>query len=823
MNKIINIFILFCIPFISDAQGYILENLQSNQKVHHSYLQNEASFKKKAELLGFSNLDFNTQGYAEVNCPDTLVGGFYITSGDSLKFKIDTSLRRKILKDTSKLYYGTSTLNQGILTYYSNPGIDLAFDTLKVERSTPEGIKDLVTYYVTIKRNGTTETKPIQTVSTESVNSFCYSSKLPYGINCTKINVDEKKYGDGIIQDSCLIYKSTRFGDFNTVTIIVCNKFATCDTIIYNIKTKGDTLQLPFFDDFSYPGPYPDSKFWLDDNVYINNQMTQKQPSQGFATFDGIDGTGTPYSTSVTPGVTDILTSNFIDLSNLSKNDKVILSFYLQPKGLCYAANAGDSMVLEYKTVSGKWNSIKKVDGLPNNYSQDSVPKFVLYELPIDNSLFFYKGFQFRFKTYGRPNGIYEIWHLDYIRLDKNRTLNTGFPDIAFTENPKPILKNYYSMPWTQFKANIAGEVDNFFPINYYSHFHIKTPLNSSKATITENNNNLIMPVSPIISGVFGNITDTTHIYETSSIPVSELIASLTNLSNSDKKQVITTYTLVAANQNNAIQVLRNDTIRSKTELDNYYAYDDGTAEIQYTMQGNAVTTAVEYTANIGDTLKAIRIFFPHINGDGRNQLFNLRVWKDSLKTIPIYDLTLRKPIYTDDLFDTLQGFTTYQLYDKVTKKVGVFIPKGKFFVGYQNASGSTTKIPIGLDRNNQSGQHTFVNVTGTTWQSLEVIKGSLMIRPLLGSESPFTTSNKSIYQSSYIRVFPNPANNNICIELDDYTHKTIEIYNSLGVLVLQKNLEKNMDIQRLTSGIYFIKIKDFENSVNFESKFIKQ
>ena len=39
-----------------------------------------------------------------------------------------------------------------------------------------------------------------------------------------------------------------------------------------------DSIDLPFIDDFSYAGPYPDPNLWLDNRVFINNSMGFSPP-----------------------------------------------------------------------------------------------------------------------------------------------------------------------------------------------------------------------------------------------------------------------------------------------------------------------------------------------------------------------------------------------------------------------------------------------------------------------------------------------------------------------------------------------------------------
>jgi hypothetical protein len=50
-----------------------------------------------------------------------------------------------------------------------------------------------------------------------------------------------------------------------------------------------DTVDLPFFDDFSFSSGYPDNSLWMDRDVYINSRYGKDMPTIGVATFDAID------------------------------------------------------------------------------------------------------------------------------------------------------------------------------------------------------------------------------------------------------------------------------------------------------------------------------------------------------------------------------------------------------------------------------------------------------------------------------------------------------------------------------------------------------
>ncbi|HRR93974.1 MAG TPA: hypothetical protein P5348_08300, partial [Bacteroidales bacterium] len=95
-----------------------------------------------------------------------------------------------------------------------------------------------------------------------------------------------------------------------------------------------DTLELPFFDDFSTGQPYPDPLKWLDDYVFINNTYSVRQITKGVATFDALDNTGRLYETAssfVTEA--DRLTSVPVNLQYLPE-DNIYLSFFYEAAGI---------------------------------------------------------------------------------------------------------------------------------------------------------------------------------------------------------------------------------------------------------------------------------------------------------------------------------------------------------------------------------------------------------------------------------------------------------------------------------------------------------
>ena len=75
----------------------------------------------------------------------------------------------------------------------------------------------------------------------------------------------------------------------------------------------------------------------------------------------------------------------------------------------------------------------------------------------------------------------------------------------------------------------------------------------------------------------------------------------------------------------------------------------------------------------------------------------------------------------------------------------------------------------------------------------------------LLGIESPSITL-------ANIAVYPNPANDNITIDIVSFTKgEIISVYDIQGQLLLQQPMQQaktNINISTLAKGVYFIKVK---------------
>jgi Secretion system C-terminal sorting domain len=614
------------------------------------------------------------------------------------------------------------------------------------------------------------------------------------------------------------------------------------------LQVRGvDSVDIPFVDDFSYEGPYPDPDLWLDNSVYINSTMAFNAPSVGVASFDALDKKGRPYVTgSTTVGSSDTLTSNYINLKNfigpdglrraLSTSDGVVLSFFLQSKGLTFASTDNDSIVLEFRDNNGTWNIARSYKGKPDSLLRknpiDTTLAFQYYAIPISEAKYFYGKFQFRFRNYGRLGGAYQHWHLDYVKLAANRTTTRQFlDDLAFVEKPKTILKRYTSMPWKHAFPQLNTEIDNTINTKFFNHFEqTRNPTNTNARVTTSTG---VTAVSAITLFDSPNIPPSVFF----SVPEKSYPASLNQSlgsvpASSGKLTVNTEYSIeIDAQEGKDLKrvALRNDKVTTKTAFDDYFAYDDGTAEMQFTATGENKQFAIQFRANVADTLKGFQIFFPHINGDApKDALLNIFIWRDSLTTKPAMALYDVKPIYTTSYYDTLQGFASYNLGNKKKSQEDstIVIPAGDFYIGWQNVG--DVLIPIGLDRNDFTKvQYLYESFNGRFQKMVANKKvGAIMIRPVFGPI--IQTDTKEIYAplTDYMKIYPNPVQNQLFFELkkglpEDYN---VSIFNLQGQLVQREILRGNsINIENLNNSIYVLKIQDLKSNLIFSHKIIIQ
>ncbi|MFZ4542654.1 MAG: T9SS type A sorting domain-containing protein [Saprospiraceae bacterium] len=834
--------------YSSFGQGVIELPLQSNPVLVSKFQKDLAA---NAEILKKVNTPTSTVK-ASSRGPKAFVDTLYIVSGDSLLIETDTS---GFFLDT--LFLANNSFNYGeakpvykfnrpaktnTFQFKSQQGIILGKDTLGIVLNFTNKNKpaDTLYYWVIVKRKNNNSILPLIYLKAEKDTILCASKLGLTGLlvsstiaDCLGEDISFIKRKAYSFLDTCVYYKASRLGGTDSTTCLtLCDENQVCDNFLFPIKVLQDTLSTKeselFMDDFSYEGPYPDSKKWLDDRAFINSTMATNPPSVGMATFDGLNYTGSPYGNGF--GISDVLTSAYL---NLTKNNiPLYLSFYVQPKGLGFSPDIADRFIIEFKTPTDQWVEVKSISTDRFYAVSEAAPDFKQYSIAISDS-YLYKGFQFRFRAFGSRTGINDVWNLDYVRISKENPQNTngdpnGFNDLAFTRKPGSFLKNYTAAPWKHIKGFETQEVKTFLPIDIYSHFSTDQNITDSRAEIKEKTGgtNLFNNYS-YFTASFLNIQPMKHINQKIDInpsPKKDLFDNLllipANAENLEFNTILSFDLPKEQNKDYGTSITQNDQVSNTTICSNYFAYDDGTAESVITTQGTESQLQVKFRANVDDSLRAVSIHFPHFNKDITNMRFNLRVFIGSLSGTPAYEKLFLRPDYPDRYENKLQGFTQYLLTDLAANPKALYIPKGDFYVGWQQVTTGVEPFVVGFDKNNPEAMvNNFKNTTGS-WQPLTGSKGALMLRPKLSSMASQVLSNsdRDLLTAS---IFPNPATEYLYVNIpsDEMVDIQYEIFDMSGRLIQSGITSQTIDIANIRNGVYIVRLLSLDNRLQSHHK----
>jgi hypothetical protein len=577
-------------------------------------------------------------------------------------------------------------------------------------------------------------------------------------------------------------------------------------------------LTLPFFDDFSNGLTYPNSDKWVDSYVIINQEYAISPPTIGVATFDAINQYGNIYDHLTTSSLpADTLTSQPIDL-NLPESDSLYFSFQYQPKGLGKEPQIDDSLVIEFLSKDdNKWirawsasanfeiNSVienhhleKKVVTLN---ATEIATNFFKVMLPINDERFRKAGFQLRFINYAslqtntqipsiRGNG--DHWNIDLVYLNSYRYLaDTILNDITLSKPVKSFLKNYESIPWLHFtgQAKLAELTDPLSFNMQYSNLGSITWNVTRRFVINDLSN---ASNNYYFSGGAENISPFQIFNFTQNYEYTY------NSSWEDSAKFSMENYLITDNDDSTQYLRENDTARYTQQFFNYYAYDDGSAENGYGVWGEGsenAMIALKYHSYVSDSLKGVLIYFNQIYDDYNTKLpFKLTVWKDNNGEPgdTLYQKYVLKPAlaYNKD--------TLYKI--DAPLKIG-----GDFWVGWVNTT--TDALNVGFDLNNVHNDKLFYNRSGDWVQSQ--FEGSLMVKPVFGKFAQGQTGVDKPAQLTEFTIYPNPATNQINLNLSEGTHpERIRIVNLAGQVVLNKVYENSsIDISNLSTGVYLFQL----------------
>lgn len=573
-------------------------------------------------------------------------------------------------------------------------------------------------------------------------------------------------------------------------------------------RTASNTVTIPIFEEFSQSGNQPDTTLWQNSaNVFISSGRGFQPPTLNVATFDGLQADGSPYSPiSDSQGETDALITCPIDISAFSAADNIYLSFFYQFGGLGESPDPSDSLRVEFMDADSSWVTVWPGDGESLDRSGD----FVQVILPVTASAYLHDAFRFKFQAFGRQSGPFDVWNVDYIFMNEGRNANdNSYPDRAIATQLSSVFSNSYSaVPRQHYNDSLrqgfftisnldiddgaqdytidlrATVTDYLDSAKSESSFTIKDYVPqppSSPSSISPGEINTIYIPEIVPKNVITSTVDSTFI---------TFDIKLNSKDSADRDSI--EYTNFSITN---FQV--NDSTKQSFIMKDYYAYDDGTAEVGAGLNFSGNRLAYEYEI-LGDTLRdliAFDIYFPFVNTSPNGKSVELMVWKrlDNQQSSIIY-----KQQININVAQGLNRFTRFMLTEPLT------VEDSTIYIGYRQISNGD--LAVGFDKNTDTSDKIFFNLTGD-WEQDPNTKGSLMMRPVFG-EVEDVISGLPDFEKSQVRVFPNPAHHILQLQgrFNGYSLHTM----SGKTIIEQQSAESQnsiIDMSQLPNGLYLLKI----------------
>ncbi|MDE0472633.1 MAG: T9SS type A sorting domain-containing protein [Ekhidna sp.] len=572
---------------------------------------------------------------------------------------------------------------------------------------------------------------------------------------------------------------------------------------------------LPFWDDFSVTldGTPDSARIWGMDTtrqwdlqnsrgVFVNSTLAINPPSYKVVTFDGLDSNGQFYGEE--QGLTDQLVSDTLELGSYNETDELYLSFYWQAGGNVEKPDEGDSLVLQlYDLSKNEWETVWSMDGV------QALTDSIFYQEAIRlEQRFITDTAMFRFSSYGDQNGPFDAWHLDWIYLNKNRAGdNLFYQDVSVNTNISILFSPFRSVPVNHIdptdlsisveatSMNLNEEPDRIgLNLDYTLEivdFETKKSLFSAVELIEDLTT--FFNANPLIIDAVGSVN-----YEN---------IRLSDLPSGDSVIIEAVISIDTTNikflDDSPVNLRVNDTTRTQYLLQDFYAYDDGTAEYAAGTNILGGQVAVQYWVNQPDTLTHIDIYFPNIAPASDGRAITLRILNDlnNAGTRISQSVAINRT-------DKLNQFQRYQLDRSL-------VVSDTFFITYEQNVNEF--IGIGFDRSNpEAAKYIFEN-SDDQWVRNERLRGAIMIRPVFksGFELVLGTTENEFDEHT---IYPNPAD--AFLQVSGHYQK-IEIRNLSGQLVFVQKKQEEHDLSTLDSGLYLVVI--YGDSGVITRKLIKQ
>ena len=373
--------------------------------------------------------------------------------------------------------------------------------------------------------------------------------------------------------------------------------------------------------------------------------------------------------------------------------------------------------------------------------------------------------------------------------MDENRNYqDTTLRDFNFVYELPSVLKHHTLLPTQQYRGSIDLE-DSIIGINHnilqstlFNSFRL-TCFNENTGTIYGTSGPSPFPAEPL---VFHSLKVGSQLNFPSFVVDSNYVTTKIFFDNGDN-------------------FITNDTATTRQFFFNEMAYDDGSAEWAYGLQGlGTKKVAYRYFIPNKDTLAAVKILFSNIDVPVSSLLFNLTIWKkigmygqqeEVIKTI-----SNLKPKY----LDSLNSYVTFGLDEPLEVQDTIYV--GWIQTDERN-------LQIGYDVNSSRGFENLFILTNNVWSKSNIAKsraGSPMIRLILDGIRKYSTNqvvnSETKNNLSRISFYPNPTSQHINFQIKERRNMDISIYDMMGKLVFQQGLKEGyIDVSHLQNGFYFM------------------
>ena len=202
--------------------------------------------------------------------------------------------------------------------------------------------------------------------------------------------------------------------------------------------------------------------------------------------------------------------------------------------------------------------------------------------------------------------GNYDHWHLDYVYLDKGRSMraDTAYKDLTIAYVPASFLRNYSSMPYEQYSSS---QMATNTVVKIKNNDGRGSPLINMTYEYTIDT--LFQPLFTYSTGGANNLGPFMSVGYSSYAPHSNPPITYTFATMPDSIDYrIKHFVFESGSPTDFIR--ENDTVIQYQRFRNYYAIDDGSAEAGYYINAVGAKVAIKINVNVPDSFLAVRDLF---------------------------------------------------------------------------------------------------------------------------------------------------------------------------------------------------------------------